>query len=199
MGKKDPRIDAYIERSADFAKPILRHLRKLVHEECPAVEETVKWAFPFFMYKGIFCMMGAFKGHATFGFWHPELRRGEDVKTESSGMGQYGRLTSQKDLPADAELRKRLRQAIELHDQGVPKIIRKRVTEPIEIPSALSAALAKNAKARKQFAAMRPSHQREYANWIAGAKQEATIARRIAKAVEQIADGKSQNWKYEKR
>jgi hypothetical protein len=37
-------MDAYIAKSADFAKPILRHLRKVVHAGCPGVEETLKWS-----------------------------------------------------------------------------------------------------------------------------------------------------------
>jgi hypothetical protein len=48
MGKKDPRVDAYIDGSADFAKPILKHIRKLVHSACPSVEESMKWQMPFF-------------------------------------------------------------------------------------------------------------------------------------------------------
>ena len=52
MAKRDPRIDAYIDKSADFAKPILTHLREVVHAACPDVEETMKWSFPHFDYKG---------------------------------------------------------------------------------------------------------------------------------------------------
>src|SRR2546428_757706 len=69
MGKKDPRVDACIAKSADFAKPILKHIRKLVHRACPDVEETIKWQFPTFMHQGMLCSMGAFKNHCTFGFW----------------------------------------------------------------------------------------------------------------------------------
>src|SRR5436189_6090519 len=67
MPKKDPRVDAYIAGSADFAKPILKHLRRIVHAAAPGVEETMKWSFPHFMHKGILCGMGAFKEHCTFG------------------------------------------------------------------------------------------------------------------------------------
>ena len=37
----DPRVDAYIAKSAPFARPILRRIRELVHEGCPDVEETL--------------------------------------------------------------------------------------------------------------------------------------------------------------
>src|SRR6266540_2961217 len=73
MGKKDPRVDAYIAKSADFTKPILRHLREIVHKGCPQVEETMKWNFPHFMYRGMLCGMAAFKSHCAFGFWKGKL------------------------------------------------------------------------------------------------------------------------------
>jgi hypothetical protein len=61
MGKKDPRVDAYIAKCADFAKPIMTHLRELIHTACPDVEETWKWSFPCFMYRGaMMCNMAAF-------------------------------------------------------------------------------------------------------------------------------------------
>ncbi|MGH9391961.1 MAG: DUF1801 domain-containing protein, partial [Vicinamibacteria bacterium] len=79
-GSRDPRVDAYIENSADFAKPILRHLRKIVHDACPDVEETMKWRVPHFLYKGILCRMASFKSHCSFGFWKGDrvLERGAD-------------------------------------------------------------------------------------------------------------------------
>ena len=46
MLKKDPRVDAYIDEAADFARPILSHIRRLVHAACPDVQETLKWNCP---------------------------------------------------------------------------------------------------------------------------------------------------------
>ena len=70
MGQRDPRIDAYLERSATFARPILAHLREVVHAACPDCEETMKWSAPSFTYRGkILCGMAAFKQHASFGLW----------------------------------------------------------------------------------------------------------------------------------
>jgi hypothetical protein len=37
MQKLDKRVDAYITKSNDFAKPILNHIRALVHKACPDV------------------------------------------------------------------------------------------------------------------------------------------------------------------
>src|SRR3954462_11574713 len=117
MPTKDPRVDAYVERAAPFARPILRHLRKVVHRGCPNVEETIKWSFPHFDYKGVMCGMAAFKGHCTFGFWKSKLvvrdRRSDE------GMGQFGRITSLKDLPSEKTLVGYVRKAAELNDKGV--------------------------------------------------------------------------------
>ena len=63
--KTDTRIDAYIEKSAPFAKPILQHIRALVHQACPDAQETIKWGMPFFEHKGIICNMAAFKNHCS--------------------------------------------------------------------------------------------------------------------------------------
>ena len=85
--KTDPRIDAYIDNKvADFAKPILRHLRAVMHEACPECEETLKWSQPSFIYKGkILAGFAAFKAHATFGFWS-----GSQVLKNDSRSNRHG-------------------------------------------------------------------------------------------------------------
>ena len=107
MGKKSPDVDTYIAKSAPFARPILKHLRKVVHAGCPGVEEKLKWGFPHFDYKGMLCSMAAFKAHATFGFWKGSLLRGDGAslgKSDEKAMGQFGRLTSIEDLPGARRL-----------------------------------------------------------------------------------------------
>src|SRR6266540_213576 len=100
MGKRDKRVDAYIAKSAEFARPILRKLREVVHEGCPEVEETIKWGMPSFTYKGILCGMAAFKQHCAFHFWRGSLIVGGKDNKSDDAMGQFGRITSVKDLPA---------------------------------------------------------------------------------------------------
>ena len=113
MGTKDPRVDAYIGKSAEFAKPILLHLRELIHGACPTVVETMKWSFPHFTYQApsdksprILCSMASFKQHCAFGFWYAEAADGLDAKP---GMGHYGKISKLSDLPKDKELRAFLR------------------------------------------------------------------------------------------
>jgi uncharacterized protein YdeI (YjbR/CyaY-like superfamily) len=197
MPSRDPRIDAYVEKSADFAKPILSYLRDVVHEACPEVEEKMKWSFPHFDHKGMMCSMAAFKAHCTFGFWKPELVLGEAAK--EGGMGQFGRIASVKDLPAKEVLIGYVKTAMRLNDQGVtPKRAQrpKKAKPDAEVPDDLAAALKKNARARATFEGFSTSHRREYVEWIVEAKREETRARRIAQAVEWMAEGKARNWKY---
>ncbi|WP_373991509.1 YdeI family protein [Duganella sp. BuS-21] len=199
MSTIDPRVDAYIAKSADFAQPILEHLRAVVHATCPEVEETMKWSFPHFMYKGMMCSMASFKAHCAFGFWKAELLMADDeVKREA--MGHFGRITSIKDLPAKKVLTAYIKRAMKLNDEAVAAPARARPATPraLEMPDDLNAALDAVPAAREHFDAFTPSKQRDYAEWLTEAKTDATRARRREQAVEWIAEGKSRNWKYEK-
>jgi uncharacterized protein YdeI (YjbR/CyaY-like superfamily) len=201
MAKKDPRIDTYITKAQPFARPILTHIRRTVHAAVPAVEETVKWGMPHFDYKGILCSMAAFKGHCALGFWKARLLADSGLPARSAeAMGQFGRITSVDDLPPDRVLVSLVKKAAALNDAGV-KVARgpAAAKQPLDIPAVLLAALKKNARARKTFEALPPSHKREYAEWIAEAKTAATRDRRLATTLEWLGEGKSRNWKYESR
>src|SRR5439155_17869323 len=117
MAKTDPRVDAYIEKSAEFARPILTHIRRVVHAACPDVEETMKWSFPHFMYKGMLCSMASFRQHCAFGFWKGALVLGNGASADA--MGHFGRLAGVGDLPPTRELEAYIRNAMALNDKGV--------------------------------------------------------------------------------
>ena len=201
MGTRDPRIDAYIAKQKDFAQPILTHIREVVHGACPDVEETLKWSSPHFMYKGsMMAGMAAFKEHAIFGFWKGKLIEGVSPNRSNGGeaMGNFGKLGTVKDLPSKRDLTALIKQAMKLNEDGITVPRPKKAPKPeAKVPAELAAALKKNRKATAQFDAFSPSHRREYVEWIADAKQEATKARRGAQAVEWIAEGKGRNWKYQ--
>lgn len=199
MGSKDPRVDAYIAKSADFARPVLKHLRAVVHAACPAVEETMKWSFPHFDYKGMLCSMAAFKQHCAFGFWKHELVVDSGGERWREAMGSFGRITHVRELPSKAELTRYIKKAVELNDSGVK--VERQKTAPRKrhaMPAELAAALAKHKQAAAHFAAFSPSRKQEYIDWIAEAKAEATRARRLADAIEWISAGKTRHWKYAK-
>lgn len=203
MGRKDKRVDDYIKKAQPFAQPILTHLRELVHKACPEVEETMKWSFPHFDYKGVMCSMAAFKQHCAFGFWKAALMKHtilmDNAKSEVA-MGHLGRITSLKDLPSDKTLISYIKEAKKLNDDGVklPAKI-KTAQKSIEAPAELIAALRKNKVAQAIFDAFSPSHKREYIEWITEAKTEATKEKRLTQAIEMMAEGKSRNWKYMKK
>lgn len=198
MPATDPRIDAYIARQADFARPILEHLRRVVHEAVPEAEEAIKWSMPHFTVGGrILAGMAAFKGHATFGLWQAKDVLGE-AGAKREAMGQFGRLTSVADLPDEEALKALVRRAADVAAAG-PKPRPKMPQKPeAAVPEDLAAALAANPAAQTSFNSFPPSCRREYVLWIVEAKRPQTRASRLAQAVEWIAEGKRRNWKYEK-
>jgi uncharacterized protein YdeI (YjbR/CyaY-like superfamily) len=199
MGTRDPRIDAYIAKSPEFAQPILTHLRAVVHEACPTVEETTKWSAPHFDYYGMMCGMAAFKEHCAFGFWKASLVLDDKNAKAQDAMGHFGRITSVADLPPKKTLVGYIKKAMALNEQGVPvKRPSKRPKKPLAVPGYFMTALKKNKKALATFEGFSPSHKRDYVEWITEAKTEETRDRRLASAVEWMAEGKPRNWKYMK-
>ena len=198
MGTRDSRIDAYVARSAPFAQPILAYLRELVHEACPAVEETMKWSTPYFTYHGMLCGMAAFKQHCALTFWKGAQVVEGDGESAGEAMGQFGRITSVEDLPPREVLAGYVRKAMALNESGAaPGSGRKPAPKPpLAVPGYLTAALAENDAARAAFEGFSPSHRREYVEWLTDAKGEETRKRRLATALEWMAEGKPRNWKY---
>lgn len=204
MPTKDPRIDLYISKSADFAKPILLHLRKLVHIACPDVQETIKWSFASFDYKGPMCSMAAFKQHCAFGFWKASLMKDNTLTKNAeseSAMGHYGKITSLKDLPPDKKIIAHIKEAMMLNEKGIKLPSRKITTvkKEVVVPAYFLKVLKKNKKAFITFESFSPSHKREYVEWITEAKTDETKKRRMETAMEWMSEGKSRNWKYMKK
>jgi uncharacterized protein YdeI (YjbR/CyaY-like superfamily) len=198
MATKDPRIDAYIAKSADFAKPILKQLRKVVHAGCPQVVETIKWSMPHFDHKGMMCGMAAFKAHCAFGFWKTELILGPGETKEKSGMGSFGCIRSLADLPSEKTLIGYVKKAAALNEAGIkaPGRAQPKKRAPLATPDYFTAALKKNAKARNTFEDFSPSHRREYIEWVTEAKREETRKERLEKSIKWLSEGKARNWKY---
>ena len=191
---RDPRIDEKIAKAGDFARPILDHIRAVVHATVEGVEETLKWSMPHFTYKGKnLAAMAAFKEHCSLHIVGRERVEG--------AMGSFGRITSIDDLPDDAELAAKLLEAKTRIDSGEvsmpprPKTSQKPV---IPMPDDFASALARDEVAQATFNAFAPSQRWEYLDWITGAKREETRAKRIGEAVGWIAEGKKRNWKYER-
>ncbi len=202
MATKENAVDAYIAKSADFAKPILEHIRALVHKACPQVQEKMKWSMPFFDYKDeMLCHMASFKQHAVMGFWKASLMKNavlvQNAKSEVA-MGHLGRITALKDLPADKKIVVWIKEAMALNDKGIklPAKIKTTDKKEVAVPDYITNAFKKNKKALQTFEKFSYSHKKEYVQWITEAKTEATKNKRLASAIEMLTDGKSKNWKY---
>jgi len=201
MEKYDARIDAYIAKSADFAKPILIHIRQVVHQASPLIGETVKWGMRFFDFKGPVCMMAAFKQHCGFGFWKasrlndPEgLLQGSD---EEAAAGSFGRIASLNDLPSDDALIGFVQQMIAINESGI-KEVKKPSTPKAELPmpADFDKLLKENLVTMGNYEKFSPSSKREYLEWFAEAKSDATREKRMQQALEWIGEGKTRHWKY---
>ena len=203
--KTDPRVDGKIAGAPAFARPILTHLRRLVHAGCPDAEETIKWGRVTFVYRGrLLCGMAAFKAHCGFGFWHPEMAAlvASDQGNEKAeeGSGQFGRLTRIEDLPDEATMRRYLARAMELNEAGQPAA-RSRPAAHVRKPEAvvpedLAALLRRNPAAEAAFAGFSPSHRREYVEWITKAKREETRQKRLATTLEWLTNGRPLHWQH---
>lgn len=196
---RDPRIDAYIRNAAPFAQPVLKHIRAVVHDACPDVEETMKWNTPSFEHHGVMCGMAAFKAHCVIGFWKADLL-GEmfpELTADGTSLQRLGGITSIRDLPPKAKLARLVKAAAKLNEDGV-KIARAPRPAPkaVRAPADLLAALRNNAEARAGYDALSPSHKREYIEWITEARRDETRRHRVETAVEWMAEGKIRNWRY---
>jgi uncharacterized protein YdeI (YjbR/CyaY-like superfamily) len=201
MASFDKRVDAYIAKSASFAQPILEHLRELVHKACPEIEETIKWNFPHFSYRGIVCSMASFKHHCSFGFWKAAIM--EDPQkiltiVGRTSMGHFNKITSLKDLPSDKILISYIKQAVKLNEDDVKLPAKKALKVPaLKVPAYFTKVLKTNKEALTAFEAFSNSHRNEYVQWITDAKTEPTRMKRMNQAIEWLSEGKSRNWKYE--
>lgn len=196
----DRQVDAYIARQAEFARPILTEIRRRVHAACPGAEEAMKWSMPGFMHKGkILAVMAGHKAHATLALWERDGAAAAAPAGGEKAMGQYGRLRSLDDLPAEAELAATLKAAMALIDAGAKTAMgEKKDKGPApDAPDDLLAGLDAAAGARAGFDALPPGARREYVEWALGAKREDTRAKRIATVAAQAAKGKKLHWKYE--
>jgi len=199
---RDPKIDLYIDNAQEFAQPILIYMRELIHEACPQVVESVKLGMPAFDYKGPLIVMGSFKKHMAINFWKAQLMADTENVFVNSGesMGTFGKVSSLQQLPSREVLLAYLYEAIELNENGIKVEKTKKLEKPkdLPIPEDFLKALNDSPKAMSNLQAMSPSHRREYINWILDAKREATRISRIEKAVQQLLENKSRDWKYVK-
>lgn len=196
MAKRDKRTDAYIAKSAPFAKPILKHLRKVVHDTCPKAVEVTKWGMPAFDYHGLLCSMAAFKGHCTFGFWKAQLMKDPEGILRKEAAGHFGKITSVRDLPRTATLKAYLREAMALNVGEVKTPRKSAPAKLVKAPTYFMNALKKNKKALATYQQFSNTNKKDYVEWVTEAKTEETRTRRLETSIAWMAEGKIRNWKY---
>ena len=195
-------VDQYIINSAEFAIPILDHLRNLVHKADARIEEKIKWGMPFFDFKGTVCHMASFKNHCAFGFWKGSLMKDEYsiFKERSNAMGLLGKITSFNDLPPDEILIAYIQQAIQLNEDNIKLPPKPKSTEKKELilPDYFIEALNEAPQAMAVFQNFSLSNKKDYVLWLEEAKTEATRLKRLDTTLEWLAEGKTRMWKYKK-
>lgn len=202
--KQIPEVDAYIAKSAEFARPILKKIRAVFHKACPQAEEAMKWSCPAFMYHGMLGGMAAFKSHATWGLWRSQEHSDPLGLFGEKNSGTFNsKLTSVKDLPPDKVLIAYIKEAMKLNEdfeagerKGPKKKVERKDPNSVKVPADLMTAMKKNKKALAVYEGFAYSHRKEYVEWITEAKREETRKQRIATAIQWMAQGKSRHWKY---
>jgi uncharacterized protein YdeI (YjbR/CyaY-like superfamily) len=198
MAIRSPEVDAYIAKAPEFARPILEKIRAAFHKGCPGLEERLKWRVPSFEYEGMMGGMAAFKAHVAWGFWRQDELEDPHGILQGDGMLGGGKITKVAELPSQTVIVQYVKAAAKLNEAGPKKKAPSKKKPPVQVPPDLAKALRANRKALATFESFSPSHRREYVEWIVEAKRKDTRERRIATALEWLAEGKSRNWKYEK-
>ncbi|MFM1947563.1 MAG: hypothetical protein RL207_1846 [Bacteroidota bacterium] len=200
---QDSRVDAFIEKSADFARPILQEMRSIIQEAHPELEETWKWSFPNYTFNGkIICSFSAFKNHCSFGFWLGAQMSDPHHILEQVGktaMGSLGKITTVSQLPERELLITYILHAIELSEKGVTVQKKSQAIDKPEQTSLDFPEFFLNAqKEGASFDRLSPSQRKEYVTWIFDSKTSETKNKRTKIMLENLRDGKSLHWKYKK-
>jgi uncharacterized protein YdeI (YjbR/CyaY-like superfamily) len=203
MKKLNPKVTEYIAKSADFAKPVLNHLRELIHSTCPDVEEDIKWGTPHYSYRGDhLVMMAGFKNHCSFSLYKAEIMKDKTIQESVKAGKKFGYMDKVKsidELPAKKVLVAYIKEAMVINESGIKKaIVKSDKPKVVEMPDYFAKALKANAKANKVFNEKSDSFRKEYIVWISDAKTEDTRQKRIEQSLEWIAEGKGRFWQYAK-
>ena len=189
-------VDEYIENHPEW-KPQLKKFKQLLNKT--ALQENIKWGGPIYSLNNKNLIgFGAFKNHLSLWFFHGALLK---KNTQLLINAQEGKTKGLRQIRFDRdseinenELLQYVNEAIELHKQG--KIIKPASSKKLIIPAELSFALKTKEGFNLAFSNLTPGRQREYADYISEAKQEATRQKRLEKIIPMIKNGIGLNDKY---
>ena len=184
--KRYQSVDDYIAGSAGWRDELCKLRAILAATE---LEETVKWGMPCYTHRGKNVVaLAAFKSYVGLWFFQGALLQdqrsvlinAQQGKTKSQRQWRFENLQEIKPRFVKAYIAEAMRVAEQ--DQHVPHEQKK----PTQVPTELAAALGQSARAEKCFAALTAGRQRDYADYIATAKREATKVKRLAKIMPMI-------------
>jgi uncharacterized protein YdeI (YjbR/CyaY-like superfamily) len=158
-----------------------------------AMKEECKWGKPTYTLDGrnVVILQG-FKEYFGLGFFQGALLK--DPKKELVQLGQThaGRVmkfTSAKEITAKAAtIKAYVREAIAVEKAGLR--MKAKTTSDYPVPEELSERFRKDPRFKRAFEALTPGRQRSYLYHFAAAKQSATRAARIDKAMPAIFEGR---------
>lgn len=197
--------DAYTEKAADYAVPILVKIRKVMHKACPDVQETMKWGAPHFEHQGILAGVAVLKKQVRFVFWKGKQLSDPKGLLEVIGNTDMAAMRIEKlsELPSERVLMQYIKEALRLNKAAASapqkRAKRLKANRSISAPTDLMAALKRNKKALGMFESFSYSNRKDYVEWIEDAKRGATREKRIQQAVEWMGERKPRNWKYMKQ
>jgi uncharacterized protein YdeI (YjbR/CyaY-like superfamily) len=204
MANYNKKVDDYIAKMADFAKPVLTYLREIIHSTCPGVEEDIKWGTPHYSYKGDhLVMMAGFKQHCSFSLYKAELMKNKSIQDSVKAGKKFGYMDKVKDLaglPAKKILVDHIKEAMEINASGAakPRPVKERSTIEVVAPIEFIDALKIDKKANLIFESKSPSFRKNYIVWVADAKTAETRQKRITQSLEWIREGKDRFWQSKK-
>ena len=158
-----------------------------------AMKEECKWGKPTYTVDGknIVIMQG-FKEYFALGFFQGALLKDPKKVLVQLGQVHAGRVmkfTSAKDITAKAAtIKAYVREAIAVEKAGLR--MKPKKTSDFPVPEELSERFRKDPRFKRAFEALTPGRQRSYLYHFAAAKQSATRAARIEKAMPAIFEGR---------
>ncbi len=192
-------VDDYIIHNAHY-EDMLHHIRGILQQT--ELEETIKWYMPTYTIKNKNVIsMCAFKNHAGLWFHHGALlddplkvlHNAQEGKTKAMRHWKF------KDVREidDDQLLAYIQEAIENEKAGRRVAMSKK--PPMTMPRRLALVFETNKKAAKAFQGLTPGRQRDYAEYIASAKRESTVEKRLSTIIPMIEDGKGLEELYRKK
>jgi uncharacterized protein YdeI (YjbR/CyaY-like superfamily) len=190
------KIDNYIQKHPKWANALNR-LRELLQQT--EMEETIKWGAPVYTVEGKNVVgMAAFKNHFGLWFFNGVFLKDEkellvNANEEKTKALRQMRFNSEKEMD-DKLILQYVNEAIA--NQKAGKELKPERKKGVELPMELTATFQQEKEFESAFKELTPGKQREYAEYIASAKQEKTKLSRLNKIIPMVKEGKGLYDKY---